>query len=169
MLPQVGPYRLLEAAVSSGVSRVVLTSSIYAVRGFGPDPPITTDRGPCPEGLYGATKVWLEALGRVYSDTHGLTCVIVRLGNPRMEQANEQQVPTELPTYALTPRDCAQLFEKAVKAELSSNYVIVHGSSAHRRMFLDICSTRQVLGYTPRDGTAFPRISTGDLTFRGRM
>ena len=105
----------------------------------------------------------------MYSDTHGLSCVIVRLGNPRMEQANEQQVPTDLPSYALTPRDCAQLFEKAVKAELRSNYVIVHGSSAHKRMFLDISSTREMLGYTPQDGTTFPRISTGDLTFRGRM
>ena len=147
----------------------MLTSSIYAVRAFGPDPPIETDRGPCPEGLYGATKAWLEALGRVYSDTHGLSCVIVRLGNPRMEQANEQQVPTDQPSYALTPRDCAQLFERAAKAELSSNYVIVHGSSEHKEMFLDIDSTRNVLGYIPQDGTAFPRVLTGDLTFNGKM
>lgn len=152
-----------------GVSRVVLASSIYTVRGFGPDPPITTDRGPCPEGLYGATKAWAEALSRVYSDTHGLSCVVVRLGNPRMEQGNEQQVPSEPPSYALTPRDCAQLFERAVKAELSNNYVIVHGSSAHRRMFLDIESTREALGYEPQDGTAFPRVATGDLTFGGKM
>jgi hypothetical protein len=93
----------------------------------------------------------------------------VRLGNPRMEQGNEQQVPSEPPSYALTPRDCAQLFERAVKAELSNNYVIVHGSSAHRRMFLDIESTREALGYEPQDGTAFPRVATGDLTFGGKM
>ena len=86
-----------------------------------------------------------------------------------MEQANEQQVPTDQPSYALTPRDCAQLFERAVKADLSSNYVIVHGSSAHKQMFLDIDSTRNVLGYIPQDGTAFPRVLTGDLTFNGKM
>eukprot|EP01045_Picozoa_sp_COSAG04_P033982 COSAG04_NODE_7253_length_1160_cov_0.756833_1_plen_179_part_10 len=95
LLPKnlLGPYCLLEGAAAAGVGRVILTSSIYAVRGHGPSPPITADRPTYPEGLYGATKTFLEAMGRVYSDTHGLSTVVVRLGNPRMEQGNVEQVP----------------------------------------------------------------------------
>ena len=171
LLPKnlLGPYNLLEGAVAAGVGRVILTSSIYAVRGHGPSPPITADRPTYPEGLYGATKTFLEAMGRVYSDTHGLSTVVVRLGNPRMEQGNDEQVPTDDPTYMLTPRDCAQLFERCVQARLPERFNIVHGSSTHRRMFLDIESTQRLLGYEPRDGTRFERRPTGDLTFSGRM
>ena len=34
---------------------------------------------------------------------------------------------------------------------------VQNGSSLHERMWLDIDSTRELLGFEPEDGTAFPR------------
>ena len=56
----------------------------------------------------------------------------------------------------ISPRDAAQLFGLCVDVE-EVDFAIVHGSSRHRRMWLDIESTRQLLDFEPQDGLAFPR------------
>jgi NAD(P)-dependent dehydrogenase (short-subunit alcohol dehydrogenase family) len=156
LLPRniVGPLYLLEAAVAAGCRRVVLTSSIYAVRGHGPEPPVTPERPVFPQGTYGATKCWAEALARDISARRGLSCIAVRLGNPRFDQGGDWD--PEAPSYMISPRDTAQLFACCVEVP-DVDFAIVHGSSRHRRMWLDIESTRALLGYEPKDGTAFPR------------
>ncbi len=49
-------------------------------------------------------------------------------------------------------RDTAQLFQKCVEAD--TDFAIVHGVSDHKKSYLGIDATREVLGYTPQDGTA---------------
>ena len=156
LLPRniIGPHYLVEAAAAAGCRRIILTSSIYAVRGHGPDPPVTPDQPVFPQGIYGATKCWAEALGRDASARHGISCIAVRLGNPRFDQAGEWD--PEEPSYMISARDTAQLFGLCVDVE-AVEFAIVHGSSQHRRMWLDITSTRELLGFEPEDGTAFPR------------
>ena len=156
LLPRniIGAYNMFEAAAQAGCRRFIFTSSIYAVRGHGPSPPVTPDQPVYPQGLYGATKCWGEALARVYADQHELSCIVVRLGNPRFDQAGDWD--PEAPTYMLSPRDTAQLFQRCVEAE-DVDFAIVHGSSRHRHMWLDLESTCTLLGYEPEDGTALPR------------
>jgi len=189
LLPRnlLGPYLLLEAAAAArSVQRVVLASSIYAVRGHAESAlPVATDQPPHPMGLYGASKYWAEALGRVFaegtartpgvasrsgSSSENLSVIAVRLGNPRMEQGSAAW-STEDATYILTPRDCASLFRRCVDVPKASipPFLIVHGSSEHRHQFMDIEATKSWLGWAPQDGTAYPRQATGDLTFNGRM
>ena len=93
----VGTYNVFEAARLAGVKRVVFASSGNAIRGFervepyrsvaageyegepGDFPPITHEMIR-PEGIYGAAKVFGEALGRYYSDAYGLSVLCVRIG-----------------------------------------------------------------------------------------
>ncbi len=154
----IGPYNMLEAAVEAGCRRFIFTSSIYAVRGHGPDPPVTPGMPVHPEGLYGASKCWGEALTRAYADRHGLSCIVVRLGNPRFDQGGDWD--PEEPSYMVSSRDTAQLFARCVDQE-DVDFAIVHGSSRHRRMWLDIESSHRLLDYEPQDGTAFPRDGEG--------
>ena len=156
LLPRniIGTYNMFQAAAEAGCRRFIFASSIYAVRGRGPDPPVTPDESVYPQGLYGATKCWGEALARVYSERHCLSCIVIRLGNPRFDQGGDWDAGE--PSYMLTPRDTAQLFAHCVDAE-NVDFGIVHGSSRHHRMWLDIESTRSLLGFDPQDGTAFPR------------
>ena len=93
-----GTYNVYEAARLAGVQRVVFASSGDAIRGWDFDPeypygaitsgrydeapdswPMVTHETVRPGNVYGATKVWGEALGRYYSDAHGLSVVCLRL------------------------------------------------------------------------------------------
>ena len=153
----VGPYNMLEAAAAAGCRRFIFTSSIYAVRGHGPNPPVVPEQPVHPQGLYGASKCWGEALTRHYADSRCLSCIVVRLGNPRFDQAGDWDA--DEPSYMVSARDTAQLFARCVEVP-EIDFAIVHGSSRHRRMWLDIDSTCQLLGFEPEDGTAFPRANS---------
>jgi len=150
----IGPYNMLEAAAASACRRFIFTSSIYAVRGHGADPPVAPSQPVCPQGLYGASKCWGEALTRTYADSRDLSCIVVRLGNPRFDQAGDWNADD--PSYMISPRDTAQLFARCVEVP-DVDFAIVHASSLHRHMWLDIKGTRELLGFEPEDGTAFPR------------
>jgi uronate dehydrogenase len=74
-----GSYHVLEAARRQGCSRVVLASSAH-VTGFyptrqriGPEVPVR------PDSYYGVGKAFVENLGRLYADKHGLQVVCVRI------------------------------------------------------------------------------------------
>ena len=55
----------------------------------------------------------------------------------------------------LTPRDCVQLFERAVDYDGPVKYLITYGRSAnsdgYQQSFLDISGAVEVLGYQPQD------------------
>ena len=94
----VGVRNVYEAARIQGVKRVVNISSGATILGYGlespykdllageyeklPDQwPLVNERWPIrPDSVYGASKAWGEALGRYYSDYHGLSIICVRLG-----------------------------------------------------------------------------------------
>jgi len=156
LLPRniIGPVYLLEAAAAALCRRVVLVSSIYAVRGYGPGQPITPDQPVFPQGIYGATKCWAEALARDFSARCRLSCLAVRLGRPTFDQAGDWD--PDQPSYLISPRDTAQLFARCIEVP-GIDFAIVHGSSQHRRMWLDLAATTALLGYVPQDGTALPR------------
>lgn len=93
----IGTYNVFEASYQSGVSRVVAASSIMVSQGHREQEPyrsivdkrwddipegyvmISPDIPAEPRGIYGATKVWTESLGRVYADK-GMSCICIRIG-----------------------------------------------------------------------------------------
>ncbi len=150
----IGAYNAFHAAHLCGCTRVVFASSVNAVLGYQGQTPIEWDVPVFPTNVYGATKCWGEALARVYAETHGLSCICVRLGSPRWN-ADEIYDPDK-PNMLISPRDTAQLFQKCVEADTA--FAIVHGVSDHKISYIGIDGTRKVLGYTPQDGTARPMI-----------
>ena len=95
----VGAYNVYEAAREAGVRRVVYASAGASVFNYvteepylsmaegrwadvPPAPPMLTHLSPYrPNGVYGASKAWAEALGRAYSDLHGISVICVRVGH----------------------------------------------------------------------------------------
>ncbi|HEY1175903.1 MAG TPA: NAD(P)-dependent oxidoreductase, partial [Phytomonospora sp.] len=76
-----GTQNVLEAARRHGIGRVVLASS-NRVGGFHPNGHVTTPDDPArPDGLYGVSKVAVEALGRLYADKFGVSVVCLRIGS----------------------------------------------------------------------------------------
>lgn len=148
-----GAYNAFEAARAAGCQRLVFASSVNAILGHAGDD-VPWDAPVFPQNIYGATKCWGEAVARVYSDQHNLSCICVRLGSPRFEQGGDWD-PEER-SLSLSARDCAQLFGRCVDIE-DVDFAIVNGTSKHLHSWMDLEISRSVLGYEPEDGTAFPR------------
>ena len=100
---------------------------------------------------YGATKCWGEALARVYSSQHGLSCLCVRLVNPFYDPQADHDV--EQLTSGISPADAAALLACCIDIE-DLDFAIVNGISRHKNGVLDWRPTRELLGFEPQDGTA---------------
>ena len=68
-----------------------------------------------PTNIYGASKAWGEALGRVYSTSHNVSCICVRLGGFMQDGQTFDAEQSAGMQHAVSPRDAAQIFHKAVR------------------------------------------------------
>lgn len=139
-----GTHHVLEAARRHGVGRVVLASS-NRLTGFYPaSQTVTAEMAPRPDGLYGVSKVAVEALGRLYADKFGLSVVCLRIGSFE-ETPSEQR---HLATW-LSPRDCLGFVRAALTAP-GIDFTSVYAVSANTRRFWDLQGA-SALGYEPVD------------------
>ena len=137
-------YCVFETARRTGVRRVVFASSNH-VTGFyprsetvGPDDPVR------PDTLYGVSKAFGEALGRLYAEKYGLEVVCLRIGS----FAERPATPRQLSTW-LSPRDCIQLVRCSLEAP-AVGFTVVYGVSANARSWWKDDAAAS-LGYQPQD------------------
>jgi NAD+ dependent glucose-6-phosphate dehydrogenase len=169
----VGTYNVFEAARRAGVERVVFASSnhvigMYEVDGAPNLYRVDDDRvydqtaEIRPDSLYGVSKAYGEALGRLYMERHGLRVFCLRIGavraddDPtRVEEAPLLDLEAEgrrnrLRAVWLSRRDCAELIAACLEAS-ETRWAVVYGVSANPRRFWDLSHARAVLGWEPRD------------------
>ena len=141
----VGTFNVFDAARRAGVRRVVYASSNH-VTGFYPvEARLAGGEPPRPDGLYGASKAYGEALARMYWDRFGLEAICLRIGT-----FNER--PTDalhLPSW-LSPADAVRLFRACLTAQ-DVGFMTVYGASANSRSWWDLGEARRRLGYEPQD------------------
>ncbi len=139
-----GSYQVFEAARRAGVGRIVFASSNHAV-GFTPRVPLAgVDVPPRPDTYYGLSKVFGEALGRLYSDRYGMAVACLRIGS----FAQQPVTPRHLATW-LSHGDAVRLVHACLSyPDLS--YAVVYGISANTRAWWDLEPGRR-LGYEPVD------------------
>lgn len=129
----VGVYEVLEAARAADVRRLILASTgqvVWWQRFRGPLP-IGPDVGPTPRGWYAATKLFMEAAGRVMAGADGRTVYAVRLGwCPRdAGQAQEIAQSTLAQDVYLSPGDAGRFFAAAIRAPLDGGFHVVYAMS----------------------------------------
>ena len=97
--------RILASARAHGTRRVILASSNHAagwperelIAGQG-DGHVKPSDPPRPDGLYGATKSYMEAIGRFASDASGLPVSVLRIGTMRNTMTLQELIDSdELP------------------------------------------------------------------------
>jgi uronate dehydrogenase len=143
----IGTYNVFEAARQAGVRRIVYASSHHAVgyyrreRHIGPDEPVR------PDSRYGVSKVFGEALGRMYADKYGMSVVAQRIGVARPEPPH----PRGLLTW-VSERDYVQLTERCLQAT-DIHYLVVYGVSANDGALWENPGARAI-GYAPQDDAA---------------
>jgi nucleoside-diphosphate-sugar epimerase len=161
----VGTYNVFEAARRAGVSRVIFASSGAVVSGWERtepylalvegrydglrDWPMMTHETPLrPSGLYGASKVWGEALARQYADAHDLSVICVRIGRVRAADR-----PVELREFAVfcSQRDVARMIERCLAAPPTVRFDIFFATSLNRWGYRDLDHARAVVGFEPAD------------------
>ncbi|MFD6697909.1 MULTISPECIES: NAD-dependent epimerase/dehydratase family protein [unclassified Microbacterium] len=156
-----GTYNVLEAARLGGVRRVVFASSNH-VTGFYPvTERIDADQPVRPDSYYGVSKVFGEALGRLYHDKWGLEIINLRIGSCRPAPEDRRQL-----RIWLSHRDAAQLFERAVLAT-EIGYLTLYGASANASGYWNNSAGEAALGYMPQDSAEDHAglVSTADVEY----
>ena len=161
----VGTYNVFEAARLAGVKRVVYASSGSTIRGkehYYPykeiasgeydrivdQVPIVTHNEIHPGGVYGAMKVWGEALGRHFSDAFGMSILCVRIGS-----VTQQNKPAEArqKSIFLSHKDVSQILKLCVDAPEDLKYDIFLATSDNKWNYRDLTHAKDVLGFVPVD------------------
>jgi len=138
-----GAYAVFEAARRAGVERVVFASTGHAqgfhprARRLGPDAPVR------PDGRYGVSKAFGEALASLYADKHGLRCLTIRIGNVNARPRDRRTL-----SNWVHPEDLAQLVAIGLEHPDIHNQ-IVYGISENHRSWWDNAAAER-LGYRPR-------------------
>lgn len=145
----IGVYNILQAAVVARCRRVVFTSSYHTVYGYPADQPVQLEWLAYPVNLYGASKVWGEALAAVFAHQHSLSVICLRLG--AVKSPDELRVGQANLAEVITDDDLMRLFVAAIEAPDTLHYGCFHGLSNNRYKRLDIRQTEQLLGYAPQD------------------
>jgi nucleoside-diphosphate-sugar epimerase len=160
-----GAYNVFEAARLAGVARVIFASSGATVAGWEREPPLShivageydklgpwtslTHESPVrPGGLYGASKIWGEALGRHYADAFGMSVICLRIG--RVKAEDRPSGPRERSVWC-SQRDVVRMIAACLEAPTAVRCDTFFVVSNNRWSYRDLGHARDVLGWTPLD------------------
>ena len=141
-----GCYNVFEAARRQGVKRVIFASSNHAVGFHRRERFLDNTVQPRPDSRYGVSKVFGEALGRLFADKHGLSVACLRIGTFRTpDRPGEAR---QLLTW-ISHRDMVSLVRCCIDHP-HYHFVVVYGVSNNLRSRWDNINAK-FLGYRPED------------------
>jgi uronate dehydrogenase len=139
-----GTYNLFEAARKASVRRILFASSNHVIGFYRADREIDALAPVRPDSRYGVSKVFGEALGRLYADKHGIDVACLRIGSFRKAPENARQLSTWM-----SPADMVRLTKACLDAP-KFHFTVLYGVSANtRRKWWD--EAQRQLGYAPQD------------------
>ncbi len=162
----IGVYNVFEAARQAGAARVIYASSGSTISGWeqvqpyralvngdydcvnNPWPLITHETPVRPAGVYGATKVWGEAVARHFTDSTELSIICLRIG-----LVNAVNRPTDSRQFSVwcSQRDISQMVERCILAPAELRYDIFYAVSNNKWGYRDVSHARDVVGFEPQD------------------
>ena len=154
----VGTQRMFEAARKAGVKRFVFASSNHVIGFYRATQAVGTDEPARPDGHYAVSKVFGEAMGRLYADKHGMAVAALRIGAFRERPGNRRELGAWI-----SHRDMAQLVRRCVEAP-PFHFLVLYGISANKRaLWGGDSAARAHIGYAPQDDAeAFARELEGN-------
>ena len=109
-------------------------------------------QAPKPLNFYGASKVFGEALCNVFSTKYNLSCLAIRIGAYVSNDLKKKVCMTrDNLDYVISQRDLGQLIHKCIIAPKNIRYGILAGSSNNKHLYMDLSSSRKLVGYKPQD------------------
>lgn len=141
-----GMVNLYEAARNNGCPRIFYASSNHAIGFYPQNMRIDANAPTRPDGFYGVSKVFGEALAQMYFDKFGIETACVRIGSCFEEPRNHRMLSTWL-SYD----DFVRLVER-VFAIPRLGCPILYGVSANAASWWDNRETAY-LGWVPKDNS----------------
>jgi len=136
-------HQVYEGARRNGVRRIVFASSNHAFGMHSVKSRLQLGADFRPDGFYGLSKVWGEAMARMYWDKHGIEGIALRIGTAMGKPPeNERQLSTWMGTD-----DLLQLVMCCIEAK-DVGYAAVWGISNNTRAYYDL-SEGNAIGYRP--------------------
>jgi uronate dehydrogenase len=136
-------YEVYEGARRHKVRRVVFASSNHAFGMYSVDQRLELDAPFRPDGLYGLSKVWGEAMARLYWDKHGIEGIALRIGTTMGKPPENMR---QLSTW-MGSDDLLKLVLRCIEAK-HVGYAAVWGISNNTRAYYDL-SEGNAIGYEP--------------------
>jgi uronate dehydrogenase len=137
-----GLHYLYEAVHKAGVKRVVYASSSHTVGFYPTTQMVDADMPLRPDGFYGVSKCFGEALSRYYYDRFGIETVCLRIGSSFPEPRNQRMMTTYLAYDDLLELIRCSLFTPRV------GHTITFGTSDNATRWWDNRKASH-LGYQP--------------------
>lgn len=141
-----GVVNLYEAARKHGQPRIVFASSNHAIGFYKQNERIDNTVYPRPDGLYGVSKVFGEALASMYHDKFGQETAIVRIGSSFPEPRDHRMLSTWL-SYG----DFVRLIERVFDVP-RLGCPIIYGASDNSAGWWDNSNVAW-LGWRPEDNS----------------
>lgn len=141
-----GVYNLYEAARLHAKPRILFASSNHAIGFYRQTERIDADSPVRPDGLYGVSKVFGEAMARTYFEKFGIETACVRIGSCFPEPANHRMLSTWM-----SADDFIRLIERVFRIPVLG-CPIVYGVSDNEASWWDNAEV-SYLGWRPRDNS----------------
>jgi nucleoside-diphosphate-sugar epimerase len=147
-----GGYNAFEAARQAGVPKILFASTGQTVLNYPRGEWVTPEMPVRPHTVYACTKVFGEALGRHYSDRHGLDVICIRICWFQPYDSPILRNNADARREWCSPRDLTQLIVKSIAADVK--FAIFFGVSNNTGRFWDISNAQKMVGYAPEDDAA---------------
>jgi len=141
-----GMYNLYEGARRAGVGRIVFASSNHAIGYYKQTQRLTSATPPRPDGLYGVSKAFGEALASMYHDKFGIETACIRIGSCFPEPADHRMLATWM-SYD----DFVQLIERVFEVP-HLGCPIIYGVSDNQARWWDNADVAYI-GWRPQDSS----------------
>lgn len=142
-----GVYNLYEAARANGHPRIVFATSNHVVGFHTQDRRLSASDPMKPDGLYGVSKCFGEAMASMYHSKFGQETALVRIGSCFPEPINHRMLATWF-----SPDDFVSLIECCFRAP-RLGCPIIWGVSDNDEQWWDNSAARY-LGWRPKDSSA---------------
>jgi uronate dehydrogenase len=139
----IAAWNVYEAAKEARTRRVIFGSTNHVIGFYASEDRLGTDTPARPDTLYGASKVFGEALARLFWDKHGIESVCLRIGSA----LERPTAPRHLSTW-VSYDDLNELIWCSLTAE-RVGYTVAYGISDNDRGWWDNSGAKH-LGYRPR-------------------
>ncbi|QPM92329.1 NAD-dependent epimerase/dehydratase family protein [Pseudooceanicola algae] len=141
-----GVYNLYEAARAHGMPRILFASSNHAIGYHTQDKVLTVEDPMKPDGLYGVSKCFGEAMASLYHSKFGQETAIVRIGSCFEKPADRRMLCTWM-----SPDDFIHLIECTFRVPMLG-CPIIWGVSDNDEGWWDT-RTARLIGWRARDNS----------------